>query len=65
MDKAVPGAAVQGCYGVPMFELLVAGITGLYLAANQGSNDSETNYIATMAFWTAIAILARRLMPSA
>ncbi len=49
------------CYGVPMFELLVATITGLYLAGNQGGNDSIGNLIVTVVFWTAIATFARRL----
>jgi len=44
-----------------MFELLVASITGLYLAGNQGGNDSIGNLIVTAVFWTAIATLAKRM----
>ena len=44
-----------------MFELIVAGIAAVYLAGNQGGNDSPGNQIVTVVMLTALTIFARRL----
>ena len=43
-----------------MFELIVAGISALYLAGNQGGNDSPGNQIMTAVMLSALAAFARR-----
>jgi len=45
-----------------MFEIVAASILGLYLLGNQGGNDSVGNQAATLAAWTLLASLARRVL---
>ncbi|MFN8621181.1 MAG: hypothetical protein U0869_10595 [Chloroflexota bacterium] len=40
-----------------MFQLAVASICALYLAGNQGGNDSIGNRIVTVVLWTAVLSL--------